>query len=443
MPNRVVAGRWRAAFVFVCVALTVGACASATKRYEQGLALEERGRPADAAARYVDALRKDPLLVEARWRLRESGDLAVAEYLGGAREADAAGRAGEAAEALLRLDALRGDAAGVGVELPVHADYADERRGVLNRAIAAAVRDGRGAAASGGWTGALRGLDAAVDRWEPSAAQRAEIDAARLEAFLAWGGAESQRGRHRAAYDVAERALRMLGPEYRDAHRLRSLQAEALRRGTVRVAVLPVGAGRRVQEEVGDDFVPELNDLLADGPLLAPPPFLEVVDPREVTRDVRWHGYARQTISPRDAARVGLALGADLVVIAEVDSVRMARVDVRETRRAVRTRDGADTAYVVEQGRRTGWVRVAYDVVDARSGRVLESGTVHADADHRFRRGVFAGDARTLALPRGDRDLFDAEAARREERAFVERLASATRARYARQVFDRLLRRVD
>ncbi|HZM14586.1 MAG TPA: hypothetical protein VFE28_01180, partial [Candidatus Krumholzibacteria bacterium] len=40
-------------------------CASATKRLEQGAELEQQGRYAEAAARYIQALRKDPGMPEA------------------------------------------------------------------------------------------------------------------------------------------------------------------------------------------------------------------------------------------------------------------------------------------------------------------------------------------------------------------------------------------
>jgi tetratricopeptide (TPR) repeat protein len=443
MRNRVARVNVRAGLLLLLLAASAAACASATKRYEQGLELEQAGRPADAAARYIAALKRDPSLADARMRLRETGDLAVQEYLAEARAADAAGSPGDAADLLLRMDALRGEAQTVGVALTVPADYADVRRATMDRAIEAAVRESRAGLAGGGWNDALRRLDRAAERWQPTPAQRRELDAARLDAFVAWGESEAARGRYRAAHDVAERALRMLGPGHPDAGRALALQADALRRGTVRVAVLPLAASSAIGRQVGDDVVPEVNDLLIEGPLMQPPLFIDVIDPAQVTRDVRRHGYARQAVSPREAARVARAWDADLVVIAEVDSAANREDDLRETRRAVRTRAGTDTAYTVQQGRRTGFVRIGYSIVDVRDGRVLESATVDAEASHRFRRGVYAGDPRTLTIPREDRDLFDAEAERREQREFVNRLAAAATERFARHAFDRLQRRVN
>ena len=60
----------RAATLAALLPLTMAAgCMSANKRLEQGMKLEERGRPADAARRYIDALRRDPSLADARARL--------------------------------------------------------------------------------------------------------------------------------------------------------------------------------------------------------------------------------------------------------------------------------------------------------------------------------------------------------------------------------------
>src|SRR5947208_1033610 len=65
------------ALVTIAGVLTVTACASATKRYEQGQELEQQGRPADAAQRYIATLKKDPTYSEARQRLVESGRAAI------------------------------------------------------------------------------------------------------------------------------------------------------------------------------------------------------------------------------------------------------------------------------------------------------------------------------------------------------------------------------
>src|SRR5215213_9953121 len=229
----------RAALVGIAIALGAAACASAGKRYEQGMELEQRGRPADAAGRYIDALKRDPSLADARARLQETGDRAVAEYLGEAQGHETAGRPGDAAEAILRADALRRDASAVGVTLAAPADYAARRRAALDRAIDAARREGEAASERGEFQEAMRMLDRAQSRWQPSPAQRGELDEARFATYLAWAGAEADAGRFRAAFQRAEQAATVFGGGSPAAERARALQEDVLRRGTLRVAILP------------------------------------------------------------------------------------------------------------------------------------------------------------------------------------------------------------
>ena len=68
--------------VFVASALVVpvasAGCASAGKRLEQGMEAEAAGSFYAASIRYIEALEKDADLVEARERLMEAGDSAIA-----------------------------------------------------------------------------------------------------------------------------------------------------------------------------------------------------------------------------------------------------------------------------------------------------------------------------------------------------------------------------
>src|SRR5947208_1226122 len=118
--------------------LAVAACTSATKRYEQGQAFEREGRPADAADRYIQALRKDARLESARIGLRAAGAAAIAKDL---RSVDNADRttvdgADAAADAVVAIDDLHRRALDVGVDLAFPLDYPDQRRATLDNAIA-------------------------------------------------------------------------------------------------------------------------------------------------------------------------------------------------------------------------------------------------------------------------------------------------------------------
>ncbi len=396
----------RAAVVAALLPLTMAAgCMSANKRLEQGMKLEERGRPADAARRYVDALRRDPNLADARARLQESGRLAVEQYLSESDAASSAGAHGDAAESLLQLDALRRNAAAVGVELAVPADYAQHRRAVLDAAIEGAVDQSAQLAQSGRFDDALGRLER-VGRWQPGAEQRRRADEARLGTYAEWVESEMAAGRFRAAYGVAERAVAALGPQFPGVDRIIDAQEYALAEGTLRVAVLPVAASPSAEQALPASFLRDVENELEAGAWARPPAFVQVVDPRDVRRQTRRFdlddlGYTSE------AARLGRALGADLVVMVEIDSVAVTEPQPNRERRAVRTRSGADTAYVVRSGRREGWTRVRYAVVSVADRSIVSRDYVAPTSSRDYREAEYAGDWRQLLLSDDDRRLFD------------------------------------
>ena len=72
--------RWKVLPLLALIVL-LGACASATKRLEQGMEMAMRGNFDAASARYVQALEKDPSLTEARQRLVRVTDHAVSQHM--------------------------------------------------------------------------------------------------------------------------------------------------------------------------------------------------------------------------------------------------------------------------------------------------------------------------------------------------------------------------
>jgi len=422
--------------------LVLAACASAEKRVNQGLALEQRGRPADAAERYIDALKKDPSLATARARLQETGDRAVQEAISESASLGAAGRGAEAADALLRLDALRRDASAVGVRLGTPADYEQRRRAAFDRAIGDAIAYAERSGGSGSFAEAVSRLERAADRWDPGPAQRAGLDRARFEAQLGWAEAGMRAGQYRAAHERARAAAALFGRESPEARRALALQDEALRRGTVRVAILPVGSEPGARAKLPDDLVPALNDALELNHWHRAPLFVQVLDPRTVRGAARRHGYARQAASLRDAVELGRSVGAELVVRPAIDSVVVTESGVRETRRPARTSAGADTAYTVREGRRAMRVRVTYTVVRVGDYRESAEDHVWASGDTEFREAVYRGDPRELTLASRERDLFDERRAGRAGRDLIDELTRELGPRMERDVFERLLRDV-
>jgi hypothetical protein len=428
--------------LLACAALVLAAgCASANKRLEQGAALEQQGRPADAARRYIDALKKDRTLAEARARLQDTGDRAVADYL---READAdvaAGRATDAADALGQLESLRADASAVGVQLATPADYASRRQDVLGRAVDQALAEASGAQQRQDYASAVRWLDRAATRWQPAPEQLARIDRARFDTHLAWAQGEMSAGRYRSAYEHAGTAAGLRGI---DAATAADLQREALRRGTVRVAVFPVGAPRRADQGVRDRVLPELNDALALNFWQRPPLWLDVINPLEAARLARQRGHYNDEIEPYDAQRMAQYLGARIAVVASLDSVRRTEENVQTVRHPARTRAGVDTAYTTREGDAQTWARVSYRVVDAAGfgGSSYDSGDVTARSNAHFRRATYAGNWRDLALTSSEASLFERGDDAGYNRETVRELADGLSGRLGREVFDALLRRV-
>jgi tetratricopeptide (TPR) repeat protein len=382
-------------------------CMSASKRLDQGLRLEERGRAAEAARRYVDALRRDPGLAEARERLAESGALAIEQYLYESDAHAAAGAHPDAADALLQLDALRRDAASVAVQLVVPAGYEARRREALDRAVEATLAEAERLARAGRHADALARMERAASRWSPSAEDRRRIEEQRVATFFAWSERQAAGGSYRAAYQTAERGLAVAVPGSPGAERLREVQARALEAGTVRVAVLPVHADDDAARPLGAAFVRDLENELELGGWGVPPRFVEVIDPREVRAEARrYRGGDLRYVS--DAARLGRALDADLVVIVEIDSAAVTVLDERSERRTVRTRGGADTAFAVASGRREAWTRVRYTLVDVEGRSRLAQETHTARVTRPFREARYEGNWRQLLLGRDDQRLFEA-----------------------------------
>ncbi|HEU4452045.1 MAG TPA: hypothetical protein VFR81_03260, partial [Longimicrobium sp.] len=385
-------------------------------------------------------LKKDPSLAEARARLQDAGDRAVRDYLAESASAESTGRPGDAAEALLRLDALRRDAQAVGVTLATPADYGARRRATLDRAIDAALREGEYAAGRRQFSEAVRMLDRAQGRWQPSPAQRARLDEARFDAQLAWAEDEAAAGRYRAAYERAGHAASVFGRDAAAAGRALALQQDVLRRGTVRVAILPALADEATEARLPAGFVADVQDELERNHWLRAPQFVEVVDPREVRDELR---RRRPPFGAREAATIGRAVGAEVAVLLTVDSVATTETVTGTTRRPARTTAGVDTAFTISEGRRETWTRMGYVMVDVATRQVLDRGTVQAEGGARYRAPKYAGDWRTLALSREDRELFLGNPRSGEEREIRRDLVGGLVPRLGREVFDTVLRRID
>jgi hypothetical protein len=166
-----------------------------------------------------------------------------------------------------------------------------------------------------------------------------------------------------------------------------------------------------------------------------------VMDPGEVRRAARRYGVDELRYTS-GAVRLGRSLGADLVIFVEIDSVGFTERDVQTARRAVRTREGADTAFTVRSGRRQAWAQVRYELIDVDGSRVVSREQVQPGASRSFREGVFTGDWRQLLLGDDDRRLFNAAEHDDARGDLMRELGREFSADLSRAVYDRVLREV-
>jgi hypothetical protein len=441
--HRVLARRDRVLRLCCLVAVLLVGCASATKRFEQGAELESQGRHEEAAQRYIQALRKDPGLADARERLNQLGPVLIERYVEQAAGFRAGGFPIRAADSYRSADALVRDAASVRVVIPHPAGYAEGRRQTFDEAITYLMRVGKSAEAEQRWADAIAAYNA-VDAYQPQSRQRSEAAEASVHTWIQWGEADLAAGRYRTAFDHAEKALALLGGAQHPAvQRATRLRDAAVDRGTVYVAVAPVWRSDEAAAELPEEFIAALNDELELHHWTQPPLFVAVVDPLVVRRELRRQGYSRTLLTPREAARVGRGIGADFVVSSEILDVATDELDVQQERRHARTKAGEDTTYVVRKGKRTYQLTTTYRVVDVQRSRETQRRTVEVAETGRFESGVYDGNPGELVLSRNERRLFDHRRVRDESHEIEERLLERTTVSLAQSVFQDVLSRVN
>ncbi len=432
-------------------ALILG-CASATKRLEQGAELEDQGRYAEAAARYVQALRKDPGLPEARAGLARAGVQAIEENRRNAARFRTMGSFVQAADLYRTSDALVQDAASVGVPLALADGYAESRRTTFDEAVEHLLHTGRAAEANGQWAVALHAYEH-VGMYEPRSHHEQDAHLGQVRATVLWSEADLAAGHYRAAFQHAEAALVLLGgaavhgdPRGGDllggeeptwGERAAEVREEAVTLGTVRAVMTPVRAGAGV--ELPDGFLAALNDELELQQWSQPPIFVAVTDPVVVRRELRRFGRGHGTLGVRDATRIGRDLGASFVVGFVIDSLLVDEHDVvRENRRA-RTKGGADTTYTVIKGRTNYGMTATVTLVDVAQGREFQHFTLQVAEPGHFTRAEYDGDPRQLRLADNERHLFDPRRTHEEEEETQDRLIAAASRQLAARTFASLI----
>lgn len=427
----------------VTLALAIVGCASANKRFEQGVELEQQGQYVQAARKYIDALKKDDTHAGARARLREVGPRAVDSFLENAQRAAASGRLPDAADSYLRLDEFLAAAAAVGEPLPRPTDYAEQRRVMFDEAIEALIDEGRVSEEAAAWYAAKRSYDRA-DRYFPDSEQVDALINGLVRTHLGWCQSDLDMGRYRSAVGHAEEALALAGGPDAEAGRVAlELRATAVELGTIAVAVTPLWRTDDAARFLPEGFLSALNDELELVAWSEPPMFIAVMDPllvRRALRDLRYHSTL---MTAPEASRLARNVGADIVVTADVEIFTVTESDVREEIRNTKTKAGKPVTYMRRSGMLDYRARLRYAVVDPASQRAVRDRTVEVRESGRFERAVYDGDWANLELTRNERRWFEADRQREFELALEERLLATVTLEFNERVFRDLMSQVD
>ena len=424
-------------FLVAVSLLGLVSCASANKRIQQGQELQRAGRPAEAADKYIDALEKDQKLDSARVGLRTAGADAIAGWLRSA--ADPNTSASRAADLYLQVDDLEKRALDVGIYLVLPNDYEQRKRASFDKGIDAALMTARQLTRGGQYADAVSVIGQAATSYHPSDAQARSLGTASADVALAWARSDTAAGRFRSADARLDQIANLPGATQAQIDDARALQDAALARGTKKVAIVPAWATTTARFRLPEDALPSLGDALRENPWISPPRFVSLAAPDEVERDLRRSGLARHTLSTYEAARFARGLGADWVVVTEIDSVSRSEYGVRITRHPARTNRGADTAYFTEEGQARIYTHGTFVVIDREGQRVTDYLGIDASGDAPFTRVRFAGDYRTLALRQSERDLFERGFGDRDiVHAFVQSMSP----RLSNAVYTELVRRI-
>jgi tetratricopeptide (TPR) repeat protein len=405
----------------------ISACASATDRLNEGITLQSQGRYIEAVYRYAEAIEKDRKLAEAQDRLLAAGDSAVMMAMDDADDLELRGDPVQAAALYRQVDRMSARIRELGLRLTLPEDYSAIRRAIFDTAIEWRMARGDEAASAGRWEDARLYYAGARGDYLPSRDQVEWSYDAETRVLLRWAAVELEDLRPRAAHGLAQEALAVRSsPSRETVLAVRDLQEEALARGTVVLAIVPVMAAPAVREYLGGEFEIRLDTDLGLDYWNRPPLFIEMADPIVLRTELRGLLRGRVAQSPLVVGRALDLIGADLGVLIRVSGIEVVEEDVKEDRREAVVRRNArpgrgrrggrndpPTDQVVDTVTYTTYrgtlvYRVLADIVLVDpSGR--EVGRFSASSAQRgpFERGEFDGDPSILDLKADRARFFD------------------------------------
>jgi tetratricopeptide (TPR) repeat protein len=424
-------------------AVVVSGCASADKRFNQGAELEMQGQYEQAAARYVQALEKDVTLSEARVRLRETGDLAVAEQMAEANAWASRGDPLGAAPHLRRVDNVVARARSVGVTLALPRDYAERRRVVFDDAFDALLDQGIAASDQGRWQDGLADFQRARRDFEPAAAQREQALAEEAALYVQWSESEYERGRLRSAFGIAANVEQLEWCPSDLVDRAAGNMERYLAEGELELIVLPVQErpGSPRERSRDRDLAAQLEAALQQGPWREPPAFVRMHESLALRDLMIGSGLLDGDYRAAKLALVLRLAEADYAAYLQILGAEATEFEVKSKTQSAKTRAGRTATFVREDGQRRLQATARVVIVDGFGTEIIDvviAGTGSAP----FTRGVYGGDPRELNLSGRQVDLFDRLKLEAQEQVAREALVQDLAAGIADAVFQAALARV-
>ncbi|MEE2845241.1 MAG: hypothetical protein VX956_02060 [Gemmatimonadota bacterium] len=428
--------------LLLLAAALLTACASAGDRLNEGMQLQAEGRYMEAAYRYADAVDKDETLTEAHERLGTVAASALQRTMDSAEDLSGGGDPIAAADALLSGDRLLRRIRDVGARFTAPQGYDTQRRETFDRAIAALMSYGELQRDRSRFADARRAFIRARNDFAATRAQREASFNAEADLLLRMADAALSDGANRRAYGYAGEVLDLVRTSSRStADRVGWIQETALRRGTVRLAVLPISTVAAVRENGGSELAIRLSDDLELDYWRDPPPFVAVADPVLVRRAARIAARGANRLSARGVERVIGSVDADLGALIEFSFLQVQESNVETELRSARTNRGDMVSYSIVKGRVTYQAMVQVILVDA-DGDELTDFNVSARETGRFERGAYRGNPRELDLGRNEARLFAPDVIAGRLATIEQEMLTELAANVADRLFDRVLSRV-
>lgn len=474
--------------VFVVLLAAAGGCRTAERAVNRGESLAAEGRFEEAFEEFYSAVQKNPEIDGGIEGLRSAGNSAVQQLLDFSTDAAENGSLEDAASAYVTIDAISVKAQEWGVSLDLPSDYRTSRRMIFDRAIDHAIEISKYDIENLQWSDAVAKLDLVLN-FEPTGEQQREIaevktraltdwssslqskgaafeserkwdsaleaydsalevapndsfadilDGDRVRVLLKWGEDDLRYGRFRGAYDRAMAALE-IRPRLESAA---GIADEAIRRGTVLLAPIPIWRTASAGAGMPVDFLIRLNEELQYGYWDAPPLFIATPDPRDVRNYMRDENLQDRILSDSPVYRLGRELDAHLVLYGEITRYAGTEELDKEDEKTARMRNGDSARYLERRMRLDVQTMISFRIVDPARERVVYSGNVEARESTRYSVAVYSGNEMDLELNRSERSIFSGEQKRDRTNDLEQKLVEELSKKLADRVFEEISRTI-